>query len=79
MRSSVLARGTNGTFRGLRKHRALQTRPTVGFGGAQGGPDSIMEIPAWQRPALFRKATFAEIVEYRLFEYKDKHFYLLHR
>ena len=31
----VLVRGTNGAFRGPRKHRVLQTRPTVAFGGAQ--------------------------------------------
>jgi hypothetical protein len=52
----VLARGTNGTFSGPRKHRALQTQPTVQHSTAQlhsaalkcmlsGGPDSIIEIP----------------------------------
>ena len=31
----ILARGTNGTFRGPRKHLALQTRLRVALGGCQ--------------------------------------------
>ena len=31
----VLARGTNGTFRGPREHLALETRLTVALGGGQ--------------------------------------------
>jgi hypothetical protein len=31
----VLARATDGPFRGQRKHLALQTRVTIAFGGGQ--------------------------------------------
>ena len=45
----VLARGTNGTFRGPREPLALQTRVTVEMGGGQEylwvGRKWIMEIP----------------------------------
>ena len=43
------------------------------------GATYFITTDTWQRRALFRNTTMAQIVERRLFGYRDKGFYLVHR
>lgn len=43
------------------------------------GATYFVTTDTWERRALFRKAGLAEIVEAKLFEYRDKGFYQIHR
>lgn len=47
-----------------------RTRPGVTY---------FVTTNTWQRRAWFHKPAAAEIVVHKLFEYRDRHFYLLHR